>query len=283
MVRGGQVAAGPGRAARVRLQRVLAEAGIASRRDCEQLIRAGRVAVNGRTVRRLPVLVDPRQDRIEVDGRPMPPAPPRVYLMLNKPGRTLTTRADEPGADRRTVLDLVDHPARSTLVPVGRLDYDTRGLVVLTNDRALVHRLTHPRYGVGKTYEVLVRGSVSDAVLARLCAGVKLSRRREGRTVGGERVSAVAVRVVRREADRTLLRLTLHGGRNRQVRRMLAAVGHPVRSLRRVAIGPVRLRGLRPGQWRPMTRAEVRALRASVRLRPADRRRNRRGTSEPAP
>jgi 23S rRNA pseudouridine2605 synthase len=249
----------------VRLQRVMADAGLASRRACELLIQEGRVRVNGTIVRTLPVLVDPETDRIEVDGRHVPPPERHIYIMLNKPTRTISTVQDEPGAVRRTVLDLVDHPSRARLYPVGRLDFDTTGLVLLTNDGELANRLTHPRFGVEKTYHAVVKGLLDDEAIAQLEQGIYLAERRAGRTVGGTKASHVSLSVHRRDRERTILELTLKEGRNRQVRRMLAAVGAPVKKLERIAIGPVKLSKLAIGQWRELTVGEVGALRKACR------------------
>lgn len=247
-----------------RLQRVMADAGVASRRRCEQLIGAGHVEVNGRTVTELPLWVDPAVDTIVVDGRPLPKAERHVYVLLNKPARTLTTSEDEPGADRRTVLDLVDHPASSRLFPVGRLDFDTVGLLLLTNDGKLANRLTHPRYGVPKTYRAKVKGIVDPEATQELERGIYLAERKAGRTVGAARTSAVELSVVRRDRDATILDITLREGRNRQVRRMLAAVGFPVKKLERVAMGPLRLKGVARGGWRELTAGELAALRRAA-------------------
>jgi len=248
-----------------RIQRVMADAGVAARRACERLVEEGRVTVNGQTVTRLPVWVDPDRDTVAVDAKPIRRRDRRVYVMLNKPRRTLTTAADEPGALRRTVLDLVDHPAASRLFPVGRLDYDTMGLVLLTNDGELANRLTHPRYGVPKTYRVVVRGLLDDEAIGQLERGIYLAERRDGQTVGAARTAHVELELIRRERDRTILSLTLREGRNRQVRRMLSAVGCPVKRLERVRLGPVKLSGLPRGAWRELTIDEVRSLRKAVR------------------
>lgn len=244
-----------------RLQRVLADAGIASRRACEELIAKGHVRVNGTRVATLPIFVDPARDRIEVDGRPVQPAPRHIYVMLNKPKRTLCTASDDAPVQRRTVVELVDHPAAARLFAVGRLDFDTTGLILLTNDGELANRLTHPRFGIAKTYEALVRGRLEDADLARLERGIFLAERRAGRTVGAVRAAHVGISIARRDRDSTVLEITLSEGRNRQVRRMLAAVGCPVKRLERIAMGPLRLTGLARGQWRELTRQELVALR----------------------
>ena len=247
----------------VRLQRVLADAGLASRRASEELIRLGRVRVNGDVVRELPCFVDPDTDRIEVDHKPVPKPERHVYILLNKPARVLSTVLDEPGADRRTVIDLVDHPSRARLFPVGRLDYDTTGLVLLTNDGELANRLTHPRYAVHKTYRAVVKGRLEDEDAAKLEHGIYLAERKAGRTDGAARTARVSIKIARRDRDRTTLEIELREGRNRQVRRMLAKVGCPVKKLERVAMGPLRLKGLARGEWRELTRTELGALRAA--------------------
>ncbi|GAB4384791.1 MAG: pseudouridine synthase [Phycisphaerales bacterium] len=245
----------------------MAEAGVASRRECERLIEAGAVEVNGQVVTQLPVFVDPAVDRIVVEGRPIRRQPERkLYLLLNKPARTLTTLADEPGADRRTVMDLVDHPQKARLFPVGRLDYDTTGLLLLTNDGELANRLTHPRFGVPKTYRAVVKGHVEDEAIAELERGIYLADRKAGKTTGASRTAHVEVRIISRQRDRTVLELTLREGRNRQVRRLLAAVGFPVRKLERIAMGPLSLKGVARGQWRELDRHEIRALKRAAAL-----------------
>lgn len=243
----------------------MADAGVAARRVCEELIEQGAVTVNGEIVRELPAFVDPQADRIEVDGRPLPKPERHIYLMLNKPKRTVTTAADEPGAERRTVLDLVDHPARTRLFPVGRLDYDTMGLLLLTNDGDLANLLTHPRYGVPKAYLATVAGLLTDEDAQTLEEGIYLAERREGRTVGAARTARVHVQIHKRDRDRTILRIELKEGRNRQVRRMLAKVGCPVKKLERIEMGPLKLRGLARGEWRELTSTELRVLRDAVR------------------
>lgn len=247
-----------------RLQRVLADAGIGSRRACEQLIEAGEVEVNGRVVAQLPAWVDPEEDRIVVQGRPVPRPERRLYVLLNKPARTLSTVADEPGADRRTVTDLVDHPGASRLFPVGRLDYDTVGLILLTNDGDLANRLTHPRYGVPKTYRVVVKGLLGEEAVAELERGIYLAERKAGHTVGAKKTAHVEIKVISQNRENTTLEMTLREGRNRQVRRMLAAVGYPVRKLERIGMGPIRLKGVARGAWRELTRDEVWALKRAA-------------------
>lgn len=242
----------------------MADAGVASRRDCEAMIEDGRVEVNGQLVAGLPAWVDPAHDEITVDGRKLPPAQKPIYLLLNKPARVLTAARDEPGADRKTVLDLVNHPFRAKLFPVGRLDYETTGLLLLTNDGELTNRLTHPRYGVPKTYRAVVRGQITPEAIAELEGGIVLTDRKDGRTVGAERTNPVELTVTRTEGDSTHLEITIREGRNRQVRRMLAAVGFPVKKLERIAMGPLKLKGVARGSWRELTRGEINALRRAA-------------------
>ena len=248
-----------------RLQRILADAGVAARRVCEQLIEDGRVEVNGAIIDFLPAFADPDADRITVDGRPIKRKSRKLYVMLNKPTNTITTSADEPEFDRRTVLQLVDHPAADRLFPVGRLDFDTTGLLLLTNDGDLANKLTHPRFGVPKTYHAVVKGKLTDDDARAIADGIYLAERKAGKTLGATRTARVDVSVFKRDRDRTVLELKLTEGRNRQVRRMLAAVGHPVKKLERVAMGPVRLTGLPRGAWRELSRSEVESLRRAVR------------------
>ena len=229
-----------------RLQKVLAARGVASRRAAERLILEGRVTVAGTVVSELGTRVDPRA-RIAVDGRPVAPAAPRRYLALNKPVGVVTTVADPQG--RRTALDFVGAGGR--LYPVGRLDVDSAGLLLLTDDGEWAQRVLHPRYGHEREYEVVVRGRVTQTALARLRRGVSLEE-------GSSRLRGV--RVVRAGERGSALRVTLAQGWKRQVRRTLAAVGLPVVSLVRVRMGPIRLGSLRPGEWRPLRDAEVRAL-----------------------
>jgi 23S rRNA pseudouridine2605 synthase len=236
-----------------RLQKVLAQAGIGSRRTCEDLIAAGRVQVNGE-VAALGRRVDPATDRVTVDRVPVAVQPGLVYYLLNKPAGIVSTAADPHG--RPAVTSLV--PSEPHVYPVGRLDADSEGLLVLTNDGDLTYRLTHPSFGVEKEYLVSVEGNPRPGALRRLREGVDLE---EGRT------SAARVALVPPNG----LRITIHEGRNRQVRRMCAAVGHPVRRLVRTRIGPVRVATLAPGEWRELTAAEVRALERAA-ADPAERR-----------
>jgi 23S rRNA pseudouridine2605 synthase len=229
-----------------RLQKVLARAGFGSRRAAEELIAAGRVTVDGETAV-LGRRVDPGRDRIAVDGIRVVVRDDLVYYLLNKPARVVTTAHDPQG--RPTVVALV--PLEPRVFPVGRLDYETEGLLVLTNDGELAQLLAHPRHGIEKAYLAHVDGLPSPATLRRLREGVMLD---DGRT------APARVRVVQRQAQSAALEVVIHEGRNRQVRRMCEAVGHPVRRLVRTRLGPVSDRSLQPGRWRPLSRREVRAL-----------------------
>jgi 23S rRNA pseudouridine2605 synthase len=231
-----------------RLQKVLAAAGLASRRACEVMISEGRVEVNGEVVTEQGRRVDPDTDVIRVDGARIPPPRRHAYLVLNKPRGVVSTMDDPEG--RRTLADLVPE-RRGRLFHVGRLDTDTEGLLILTNDGEFAHRLAHPSYAVPKTYLAEVTGVVSPAVLKRL---------RQGVTLDDGPVRPDAVKVVSTGGDRTLIKITLHEGRNHIVRRTMEAVGHPVRRLSRTGIGPVRLGTLRSGEVRELTRDELGGL-----------------------
>jgi pseudouridine synthase len=239
----------------VRLNAYLARAGVASRRGADELIKAGRVTVNGEPGQ-LNTFVE-ANDRVEVDGEPVS-AQALAYVLLHKPAGTVTTARDPQG--RPTVVQLVDVPER--VVPVGRLDADTTGALLLTNDGPLAHRLAHPRYGVEKVYEADVEGEPGDATLQALAEGVELD----------DGVTAPAT--VRCLAP-SRVELTLHEGRNRQVRRMLEAVGHPVQRLHRSVYAGLTLDGLAPGEWRLLTPAEVELLVGILRRGNLDDRRRR--------
>ena len=234
----------------VRLQKLLAQSGVASRRKCEELMLDGLVEVDGEIVTRLGTKVDPTTAVIRVDGRRLPPISAHVYLALNKPRGVVSTMDDPQG--RRHLGDVVaGRPER--LFHVGRLDTDTDGLLLLTNDGDFAQRLAHPSYEVDKVYVAEVEGEVDKAVLKRLRAGVELED-------GPVQVSQARIVSVAQGGSRSIVELTIHEGRNRIVRRLLASVGHPVRRLTRTAIGPVRLERLRTGELRELTREELGAL-----------------------
>lgn len=238
----------------VRLQKVLAAAGVGSRRHCEELIGAGRVEVDGQTVRRFGARVDPEHQIIRVDGKRIPSRQDIVYLAFNKPPKVLTAMSDDRG--RRTVADFLGDRAER-LFHVGRLDYDTEGLMLLTNDGELAHRLAHPSYEVAKTYVADVPGPVSRDLGRRLATGVELE---DGVAI------ADRFRVLEQAGSRALVEITLHEGRKHIVRRMLAEAGHPVSRLVRITVGPVKLGGLRPGATRDLTTEEIGELYAAVGL-----------------
>lgn len=230
---------------------MLAAAGVASRRAAEDLIRDGRVQVNGRVVRELGVRVDPARDRIAVDGeRVGRPARPR-YFVIHKPRGVVTTTRDPEG--KRTVLDLI--PSRERLFPVGRLDAASEGLLLVTNDGALAQVMLHPSFEVPRTYKVSVDGFVEAEALRRLSRGIEMDA-----TV----TAPCEVRILAREENRTVLEIVLIEGRRRQIRRMMEAVGHPVRRLVRTQFGPLRLGGLRSGESRPLSASESEALERMV-------------------
>jgi 23S rRNA pseudouridine2605 synthase len=238
----------------VRLQKLLAQSGVASRRKCEELMLAGLVEVDGEVVTRLGTKVDPTTAVIRVQGRRLPPVSANVYLALNKPRGVVSTMSDPEG--RRTLSDLVaDRPER--LFHVGRLDTDTEGLILLTNDGDFAQRVAHPSYELDKTYVAEVDGVVSKGTLRRLRSGV---------TLEDGPVEVTACRVVSTQAERSIVELVIHEGRNRIVRRLLDEVGHPVRRLTRTAIGPVQLRGLATGAVRDLTLDELGVLLDAARL-----------------
>lgn len=230
----------------IRLQKVLAEAGLGSRRRCEKLIEDGRVMVNGKPAR-LGDRVDPKRDRITVDGIPVKPGTEKKYFLLKKPPGYITSVKDTRG--RPTVMDLIREEGR--LFPVGRLDKDTRGLLLITNDGYLAHKLLHPSRGVEKTYLVQAEGYLTPQGLTRLRKGIRLE---EGITAPAK------VRMLARKGNRCLLEFTLHEGKKRQIRRMCAAVGLKVVDLVRTRFGPLDLRGVKEGSYRPLTPQEVRKL-----------------------
>ena len=234
----------------VRLQKVLSQAGVSSRRAAEKLIADGRVSVNGKTILTMGVKVDPQKDDIRVDGRRIKAAARLRYILLYKPTGFVTTRSDPQR--RRTVMDLLVG-VRDYVYPVGRLDYDTEGLLLLTNDGDLAARLTHPRHGVARTYEAKVAGMPDREAIEKLRRGIPLD---------GHRTLPADVMLLnegRRDAD-GVLRLTIREGRNRQVRRMCEAVGHPVQQLKRTKFGGLGDRRLRPGDWRELKPEEISAL-----------------------
>ncbi|MBN1341869.1 MAG: pseudouridine synthase [Phycisphaerae bacterium] len=241
-----------------RLQKVLATAGIGSRRACEELILEGRVSVNGKRVAQLPVLVDPNVDEIKVDRRRIR-IEPKVYYLLNKPKGVFCTQSDPD--NRKRPVDLMPG-VKERVYPIGRLDADSQGLLLMTNDGDLAARLTHPRYGVPKTYRARVAGKLTEDDFQQL---------REGMWLSDGRMKASRVTVIYSSHEQTVLEITLREGRNRQVRRMLAKLGHAVRDLTRIRIGRLDLRGLGVGKYRRLGPGEVKYLRDLIEVSTAKR------------
>jgi len=244
-----------------RLQKILSAAGVASRRVAETLIAQGRVTVNGQTIRELGTKADPERDQIRVDGRRIRIAAARCYYLLNKPRGYVCTRSDPQ--HRPTIIQLLGEKGiHGYLYPVGRLDFDSEGLILITNDGDLAARLTHPRHGVEREYEARVRGVPGERALDRLRRGVLIE---------GRRTAPAMARLVTalKGGEQAILIVTLREGRNRQVRQMCDLIGHPVQRLRRLRIGPISDRDLKPGQVRVLTTREVLALKqAGERMAP---------------
>jgi len=233
-----------------RVQKLLARAGVASRRQAEELIGAGRVTVNGEVIE-LGAKADPSADAIKVDGRRVQPVADFEYILLNKPGGYITTRSDPEG--RPTVYDLLPKRWRKTLAPVGRLDWGTEGLLLLTNDGALAQRVAHPRYGCKKVYHAKVKGEPPEAQLERIRRGMVL----DGRRTAPAKITVLPSRKTR---NNTWLAVELSEGRTRQIRELFFRIGHPVGRLKRVSIGPVSDRGLPVGAFRELSPKEVAQL-----------------------
>ena len=234
----------------MRLQKYLASCGVASRRHAEQMIAEGLIQVNGQTITEMGFQVT-EEDEVRVRGEVVKPEEKKHYVLYHKPMGEVTTVSDDKG--RETVMDhFRDYPVR--LYPIGRLDYDSEGLLLLTNDGDLAAKLTHPRHEVDKTYLARVTGKVSVEAVHRLRAGVTLE--------DGFRTSPAKVQVIREEAFASAVLITIHEGHNRQVRRMMEAVGHRVLLLRRVRFGPIDIKGVAKGTWRELTEEEVKALKA---------------------
>jgi 23S rRNA pseudouridine2605 synthase len=231
-----------------RLHKYMARCGVASRRKCEQMIIAGIVSVNGISITSPGYCIEPGKDRVKVAGRVISDTKQKVYIMLNKPLGYVSTARDQ--FNRPTVIDLVKGVGQR-IYPVGRLDYDSQGLILLTNDGDFAHRMMHPSHQVNKEYLALVNGYVSRETVEKLRNGVEID---------GKATDTAIVNVAWRKSGKTLLRLIIHEGRNRQVRKMCGAVGHPVEMLKRVAIGDLRLGNLPEGKWRYLTRQEVYGL-----------------------
>ncbi|UCC97255.1 MAG: rRNA pseudouridine synthase [Phycisphaerales bacterium] len=236
--------------AKLRLQKVLAAAGVDSRRNCEQLILEGAVRVNRKVVDELPAFVDPEKDLITVDGKTIRPAA-KVYFLLNKPKGVICTSSDPQG--RKKAIDLVHTKER--IFCVGRLDAETTGIIILTNDSEMANKLAHPRYGLAKTYVVGIRGQIAGEQVEKLKKGIWLAEGKTGRA---------SVKILKRGRAESRIEVTIRQGLNRQVRRMLAGVGLPVKTLTRTRIGRIEIRGLGVGKFRPLTKAEVAHLKKTT-------------------
>jgi pseudouridine synthase len=245
-----------------RIQKLLAEAGVESRRHVEDMVLAGRIAVNGNVVWTLPVMVDPDVDRVEIDGERVQLsrriARERVYIIMNKPKGVYCTNVAQ--GEQRRAIDLLPPEFNHRVYPVGRLDADSRGLLLLTNDGDLTQQLTHPKFGVVKTYTCVVDGFVKPETIEQLSKGVWLA----DPTKGGFKTNRSYIKMIKRSGKNSVLQITIKEGRNRQVRRMLLKVGHKVRELTRVKIGPLELGSLKPGESRPLTPRELETLRKAI-------------------
>ena len=246
-----------------RIQKILAAAGVASRRSIEEMVLQGRISVNGRVVTSLPVMVDPQKDKISVDDEIVRVAQrgtsERVYLLMNKPKGVYTTNVAQ--GEQTRAIDLLPPGFPYRVFPVGRLEAESKGLLLLTNDGELTNRLTHPRFGVPKTYTAVIDGFISPAEVQQLEKGIWMSDPKKG---GGFKTGRSRIRVVKRGRGRSIIEIAVRESRNQQVRRMLARIGHKVRELTRTKMGPLELHGLAPGQFRELMPKELRALRAST-------------------
>lgn len=233
---------------KMRLQKYLALCGVASRRAAEKLITDGRVSVNGSVVTELGTKVSLR-DKITFDGRAVSLDEQKIYIALNKPVGYLSSASDDRG--RKTVVDLVKDDFAERLYPVGRLDYDTEGLIFLTNDGDFTYAITHPKHNINKTYEAIIRGRLTEDEVVALCRGVNID---------GFTTSPALVDIMEEREGKSVVQLTIHEGKNRQVRKMFEAVGHRVLKLKRISVGKVKLGNLKVGQWRELTEREIKSL-----------------------
>jgi 23S rRNA pseudouridine2605 synthase len=246
-----------------RIQKILGNAGVSSRRAVEEMVRQGRIAINGRVMTELPILVNAEKDKIEVDGETVRfkgrKSAARVYVLMNKPRGVYTTNVAQ-GAQTRAI-DLLPPDFAARVYPVGRLDAESKGLLLLTNDGDLTNRLTHPRYGVPKTYRAVIDGFVDPKTIQELEKGVWMA----DKSGQGFKTGRSHIKIAKRSRDRSTLEITIREGRNRQVRRMLANLGHKVRDLTRIKMGPLTLKGLALGQSRLLTPREIRELQDATR------------------
>ncbi len=244
-----------------RIQKVLAAAGVDSRRHIERLVLEGRVTVNGRVAQGLPIMIDPAVDRVAIDGEAIKlkqaKKAPLIYVLLNKPRSVYCT--NQAQGEQRLAIDLLprDFPR---LYPVGRLDHDSRGLLLLTNDGDLTHRLTHPKFEVHKTYLATIDGELSPEAMATIQQGVWLADPRKG---SGFKTGRSQIRITQKSREQTTMEINISDGRNRELRRLMAKVGHKVRDLIRIRFGPLKLEGVNTGKWRLLTPTEIKRLQAA--------------------
>lgn len=236
----------------MRLQKYMAHCGVASRRKCEAMIKEGKVSVNGKTITEMGIIVDPEIDVVKVCGKTIELEDRKIYIALNKPVGYISSARDQFG--RPTVIDLIDNRNRR-VYPVGRLDYDSEGLILLTNDGDLAYKLTHPKYDVPKEYRVVVKGIPTKESLDKLRCGIYLE---------GTKTRPAVIEFIRKYENTSSLRVTLKEGRNRQVRKMFDFIGHPVISLQRVRIANIFLNNMSSGQWRYLNKNEINALKNSI-------------------
>ena len=234
---------------KMRLQKYLALCGVASRRSAEVLITDGRVKVNGQVVTELGTKVT-KKDKVTFDGKEITYENEKIYIAVNKPTGYLSSVSDDRG--RKTVVDLVKDEFSERLYPVGRLDYDTEGLIFLTNDGDFTYAVTHPKHNINKTYEAIIRGKLTEDEIFTLCKGVNID---------GFITSPALLDIVSEEKDKSTVHITIHEGKNRQVRKMFDAVGHRVLKLKRISVGKVKLGNLKVGKWRELTEKEINSLR----------------------
>lgn len=227
-----------------RLQKIISEAGIASRRKAEELILDGKVSVNNKTVHELGTKADPQKDLIKVDGKKIDIKKEKIYIALNKPFGVISSRKDEK--DRETVIDLID--SNEYMYPIGRLDYDSSGLIILTNDGQITNNLIHPKFEVEKVYIVYIEGNINDRVISKFERGIRLD---DGYTAPAK------IEILSEEDNLSVLEVIIHEGKNRQIRRMFDALGYKVVKLKRIRIGNIKLENLKPGEYRNLTREEV--------------------------
>jgi 23S rRNA pseudouridine2605 synthase len=250
-----------------RIQKLLAAAGVSSRRHVEEMVLQGRISVNGRAVTSLPVMIDPEHDKVTVDGQAIRlarrVASQRVYLLMNKPKGVYSTNVAQ--GEQKRVIDLLPPGFPQRVYPVGRLDAEARGLLLLTNDGELTNKLTHPRFGVPKTYRAVVDGFVKPEQVQQLEQGIWIADPKRGNFKTGRS----RIKIVKRGRERSILEITVRESRNPQVRRMFARIGHKVRELTRIRMGPLELHGLAPGQFRELSRRELRELWAACDKSPA--------------